>query len=150
MHFQLVLHLYLNWFYPFIKSGILSHVYSTDVFPCLQCTRHQTYWPSSLDSPELHCTCILVAFDRNRWKLFIMTSLIRKYMLWEGFYHDFSTKKASASGGFAPWPPPRGSAPWTPEVTSPPLTIYPGAAPESSNYLKISDAYLLQRPHKLG
>ena len=36
-------------------------------------------------------------------------------MLWEGFYHDFSTKKASA--------------PWTPEVTSPPLTIYPGAAP---------------------
>ena len=78
MHFQLVLHLYLNWFYPFIKSGILSHVYSTDVFPCLQCTRHQTYWPSSLDSPELHCTCILVAFDRNRWKLFIM-----KIKLWQ-------------------------------------------------------------------
>ena len=60
-------------------------------------------------------------------------------MLWEGFYHDFSTKKVSASGGFVPWPPPRGSAPgpppggaapWTPEVTSPPLTIYPGAAPE--------------------
>ena len=47
-------------------------------------------------------------------KLAFLTSLIRKYMLWEGFYHDFSTKKASASGGFAPWPPPTGSAPWTP------------------------------------
>ena len=53
-------------------------------------------------------------------------------MLWKGFYHDFSTKKASASGGFAPSPPPRGSAPWTPEVPSPPLTIYPGAAPGGS------------------
>ena len=62
-------------------------------------------------------------------KLAFLSSLIRKYMLWEGFYHDFSAKKVSASGGFAPWPPPRGSAPWTPEVTSPPLTIYPGAAP---------------------
>ena len=62
-------------------------------------------------------------------KLAFLSSLIRKYMLWEGFYHDFSTKKVSASGGFAPWPPPRGSAPWTPEVTLPPLTIYPGAAP---------------------
>ena len=59
-------------------------------------------------------------------KLAFLSSLIRKYMPWEGFYHDFSTKKVSASGGFAPWPPPRGSAPWTPEVTSPPLTIYPG------------------------
>ena len=47
-------------------------------------------------------------------KLAFLSSLIRKYMLWEGFYHDFSTKKVSASGGFAPWPPPRGSAPWTP------------------------------------
>ena len=73
-------------------------------------------------------------------KLAFLSSLIKKYMLWEGFYHDFSTKKVSASGGFAPWPPPRGSAPWTPargaapwtpEVTSPTLTIYPGAAPES-------------------
>ena len=71
-------------------------------------------------------------------KLAFLTSLIRKYVLWKGFYHDFSTKKVSASGGFAPWPPPRGSAPWTPargpapwtpEVTSPPLTIYPAAAP---------------------
>ena len=58
-------------------------------------------------------------------------------MLWEGFYHNFSTKKVSASGGFAPdlhqgapppGPLPGGAAPWTPEVTSPPLTIYPGAA----------------------
>ena len=47
-------------------------------------------------------------------KLAFLSSLIRKYMLWEGFYHDFSTKKVSASGGFAPWPPPTGSAPWTP------------------------------------
>ena len=70
--------------------------------------------------------------------LAFLSSLTRKYVLWKGFYHDFSTKKASALGGFAPWPPPRGSvpwtpaggaAPWTPEVPSPPLTIYPGAAP---------------------
>ena len=47
-------------------------------------------------------------------KIAFLSSLIRNYMLWEGFYHDFSTKKVSASGGFAPWPPPRGSAPWTP------------------------------------
>ena len=47
-------------------------------------------------------------------------------MLWEGFYYDFSTKKVSA---LPPGPPPGGAAPWTPEVTSPPLTIYPGAAP---------------------
>ena len=62
-------------------------------------------------------------------KLAFLTSLTRKYVLWKGFYHDFSTKKASASGGLAPWPPPRGSAtwtpagsaaPWTPEVPSPP------------------------------
>ena len=62
-------------------------------------------------------------------KLAFLSSLIRKYMLWEGFYHDFSTKKVSASGGFAPWPPPGGAAPWTPKITSPPLTIYPGATP---------------------
>ena len=44
----------------------------------------------------------------------------------------------TASGGFAPCPhqgapppgpQPGGAAPWTPEVTSPPLMIYPGAAP---------------------
>ena len=50
-------------------------------------------------------------------------------MLWEGFYHNFSTKKVSASGGFAPWTPARGAAPLTPEVTLPPLPIYPGTAP---------------------
>ena len=53
-------------------------------------------------------------------KLTFMSSLTRKYVLWKGFYHDFSTKKASASGGFAPWPPPRGSAPWTPGFLRPP------------------------------
>ena len=76
-------------------------------------------------------------------KLAFLSSLTRKYVLWKGGYHDFSTEKASASGGFAPWPPPRGSAPWTPaggaapwthEVPLPPLTIYPGAAPEY-NYI---------------
>ena len=56
-------------------------------------------------------------------KLAFLSSLTRKYVLWKGFYHDFSTKKASASGGFAPWPPPRGSAPWTPEVPSPPKDL---------------------------
>ena len=49
--------------------------------------------------------------------------------LWEGFYHNFSTKKASASGGFAPdphqgtlptGPPPGVTVPWTPEVPLPP------------------------------
>ena len=45
-----------------------------------------------------------------------LSSLTRKCMLWEGFYHE----KASA-------------APWTPEVTSPPLMVYPGAAPDSRN-----------------
>ena len=29
-----------------------------------------------------------------------LSSLTRKYVFWKGFYHDFSTKKASASGGF--------------------------------------------------
>ena len=29
-------------------------------------------------------------------KLAFLSSLIRKYMLWEGYYHDFSTKKVSA------------------------------------------------------
>ena len=53
-------------------------------------------------------------------KLAFLSPLTRKYILWKDFYHDFSTKKASASGGFAPWPPSRGSAPWTPEVPSPP------------------------------
>ena len=32
-------------------------------------------------------------------------------------------------GAPPPGPPPGGAAPWTPEITSPPLTIYPGAAP---------------------
>ena len=37
-------------------------------------------------------------------------------------------KRHQLQGGFAPWPPPKGSAP---KVASPPLTIYP-AAPESN------------------
>ena len=35
-------------------------------------------------------------------KLAFLSSLTRKYVLWKGFYHDFSTQKASASGSFAP------------------------------------------------
>ena len=34
-------------------------------------------------------------------KLAFLSSLTRKYVLWKGFYHDFSTKKASAPGGGA-------------------------------------------------
>ena len=57
-------------------------------------------------------------------------------MLWKGFYHDFSTKKASASGGFPdphqgalpPGPPPGELPPGPPRFPCP-LTIYPGAAP---------------------
>ena len=66
-------------------------------------------------------------------------------MLWEGFYHDFSTKKASsASGGFAAWPPPRGDlplglargrCPLDPRGNFAPLRIYPGAAPVIMPYL---------------
>ena len=67
-------------------------------------------------------------------KLAFLLSLTRKYMLWEGFDHNFSTKKASASRGLCPLTPTRGSAPWTPEFLSPPPppTIYPGAAPVGS------------------
>ena len=63
-------------------------------------------------------------------ELAFLSSLMKKYMVWKGFYQDFSTKKASASGGFAPWPPPRGSAPWNLPVPFAPRTIYPDAAPE--------------------
>ena len=36
-------------------------------------------------------------------------------------------------GGSALWTPTRGcSAPWTPKVTSPPLTVYPGTAPDAN------------------
>ena len=62
-------------------------------------------------------------------KLAFLSSLRRKYVLWKGFYHNFSTKKASPRG-YAPWTPAGGTAPWTPEVPSPSLTIYPGSAPE--------------------
>ena len=53
-------------------------------------------------------------------KLAPLSSLTRKYMLWEGFYHNFSTKKASASGG-----------PFLldPQGTYAPQKIYPGATP---------------------
>ena len=72
-------------------------------------------------------------------KLAFLSSLIRKYMLWDGSYHDLALNRCQLKGAsppdphqgaLPPGPPPGGAAPWTPEVTSPPLTIYPGAAPE--------------------
>ena len=62
-------------------------------------------------------------------KLAFLSSLTMKNVLWKGFYHYFSTKKASASGGFAsltptkglcPLDPPPGALPPGPEVPSPP------------------------------
>ena len=55
-------------------------------------------------------------------KLAFLYSLTRKYVLWKGFYQDFSIKKALASGGFAPDPhqgalDPQGSCA-TPATTS--------------------------------
>ena len=47
-------------------------------------------------------------------KLAFLSSLIRKYMLWEGLYHDFITTKVSASGGFTPWTPTKGLRPLDP------------------------------------
>ena len=62
-------------------------------------------------------------------KLAFLSSLTRKYVLWKGFYHDFSTKKASASGGN----PHQGVLPPGPLGSlAPPLTIYPGATPGSN------------------
>ena len=49
-------------------------------------------------------------------------------MLWKGFYQNLSTKKASASGGFAP-DPHQGALPPGPRGSFAPLTIYPGATP---------------------
>ena len=37
-------------------------------------------------------------------KLAFLSSLRREYMFWEGFYHNFSTKKTSDPGFFSPWP----------------------------------------------
>ena len=63
-------------------------------------------------------------------KLPFLSSLTRKYVLWKGFYHDFSTKQTSASGGFAPDPHQGALPPGPPRFLCPPLTIYPGTAPE--------------------
>ena len=62
-------------------------------------------------------------------KLDFLSSLLRKYMFWKSFYHNFSTKKASASGDLVPWPH-QGALPLDPQVPSTPLTIYPGATPD--------------------
>ena len=56
----------------------------------------------------------------------------KEIMLCKGLYDYFSTKKASASGGFVPWPPPKALSPG-PEVVLPFLTIYPGAASDFAN-----------------
>ena len=77
-------------------------------------------------------------FHASKLLKFLLSSLTRKYMLWMGFNHNFSTSKVSASRGLcllsphqgAPPPAPLlGGCPWTPEVALPLLTIYPGAAP---------------------
>ena len=64
-------------------------------------------------------------------KLAFLSSLMRKYVLWKGFY-QLSIKKASFS---APWTPTGGAAPWPPKVLRP-LTIYPGAAPANTSQKK--------------
>ena len=53
-------------------------------------------------------------FHALKWAF--LSSSTRKYMLWKGFYQDFSSKKASTSRGFATWPPSptKGLHPWTP------------------------------------
>ena len=73
-------------------------------------------------------------FSCIRVKFASLSSLTRKYMHWEGFYHNFSTKKASELQAALPWPPSKGLCcwtplQWTPEVVLPPLTMYPAAAP---------------------
>ena len=60
-----------------------------------------------------------------------------KYMLWEGFYHNFSTKKVSASGGFFPCPhqgalpfrPPQGGAALNPRGNFAPSNDLPWRHP---------------------
>ena len=62
-------------------------------------------------------------------------------MLWEGFYHDFSTKKASASGGFPP-DPHQGARPMDRRGNFTPSTIYAGATPELSPFMLVEDLHL--------
>ena len=70
-------------------------------------------------------------------KLAFLLSLTSNNMLWKGFYHDFSTNKASASGA-SPSDPHQGALPpGPPRIPCPPLTIYPGAAPAPQKLLKI-------------
>ena len=49
-------------------------------------------------------------------KLAFLSSLTRKYVLWKGFYHYFSTNKASTPQGASPGPPrfpcPPNDLPW--------------------------------------
>ena len=55
-----------------------------------------------------------------------MSSLTKKYVLWKGFYHDFSTKKASASGA---WPQTKGLCPLDPHRGRCPLDHQGSFAP---------------------
>ena len=65
-------------------------------------------------------------------KLAFVSSLTRKYVLWKGFYHDFSTKKASASPdphqGALSLDPRQWRCPLDSRGSFAPLPIYPGAA----------------------
>ena len=76
-------------------------------------------------------------------KLAFLSVLTREYVLWKGFYHDFSTKEASALRGLRPLTPTKGFCPLDPcwgrcpldprgsfPPPPPPPAIYPGAAPE--------------------
>ena len=61
-------------------------------------------------------------------KLAFLPYLTRKYVLWKGFYHDFSTKKASA--GLFPLDPRRGRCPLDPQGSfAPPPNDLPWRRP---------------------
>ena len=71
-------------------------------------------------------------------KLAFLTSLTRKFVLWKGFYHDFSPKKAFSFRGLRPLSPTKGLCPLDPHCGRYPLDprgsfaapkIYLGAAP---------------------
>ena len=71
-------------------------------------------------------------------KLAFLSSLTRKYVLWKGFYHDFSTKKASAlttTKELCPLDPRRGHCPWTPDVPSPPPQRFTLAPPLHGSHI---------------
>ena len=83
-------------------------------------------------------------FHALKWAF--LSSLIRKYMLWEGFYHDFNTKKVSASGGLCPLTPTKGLHPLDPRWGRCPLDPRGNFAP--SNDLPIDIEYNKRLDHR--